>query len=41
LKQNFAILKALKKYNLKSNFIHFFVHKLIIKIKEFLRKPDD
>tara|TARA_B100000959_G_C14912515_1_gene595767 strand:- start:615 stop:1385 length:771 start_codon:yes stop_codon:yes gene_type:complete len=39
-KQNFAILKALKRYNLKSNYLHFFLYKLIIKVKEFLRKPD-
>ncbi|MDC0579051.1 hypothetical protein OAO38_05245 [Candidatus Pelagibacter ubique] len=39
-KQNQTILKALKKHNLKSNFIYFFVGKLIIKIKEIFRKPN-
>jgi glycosyltransferase involved in cell wall biosynthesis len=39
-KQNYAILNALKKHKLKSNFIYFFVHKLIIKIQEFFIKPD-
>lgn len=40
LKQNFSILKALKKYNLKSNYIYFFLNKFIIKTKEFFRKRD-
>lgn len=37
-KQNFAIIKALKKHNLKTNIIYFFVSKFIIKIKEYFRK---
>ncbi len=40
LKQNHTILKALKKHNLKSNFIVFIINKLIIKIKEFYKRPN-
>lgn len=38
LKQNYEILKSLRSYNLKFNYIIFFYKKLIIKIKQFFSR---